>query len=113
MDVPYRRFMEGFYKIALPITRLIRKSTKFELTKEYERSFQELKKKLVIAPVLPMSKGNECFMIYSDASNKSLEYVVMQNGKLSTYASKLLKPYEKNYLTHNLELIAMVFALNI
>jgi len=40
----YRRFAGGFYKLAMPITKLLRKSNKFEWTKECENSFQELKK---------------------------------------------------------------------
>ena len=37
----------------------------------------------------------------------------MQHGKIITYASRQLKPYEQNYLTHNLELAIVVFALKI
>jgi len=48
----YRRFVEGFSKLALPITKLLRKTTKFEWTPEFEDSFQELKKRFVSAPIL-------------------------------------------------------------
>ena len=51
-------------------------------------------------------------MIFSDASLNGLGYVLMQEGKVIAYASKQLKPHEKNYSTHNLELAA-VFALKI
>ena len=37
----------------------------------------------------------------------------MQEGKLIAYASRQLKPHEQNYLTHDLELVAMIFALTI
>ena len=37
----------------------------------------------------------------------------MQHGKMVAYASRQLKPYEQNYLTHDLELAAVVFALKI
>ena len=37
----------------------------------------------------------------------------MQNGRVIAYASRLLKPHEKNYPTHDLELAAVVFALKI
>ncbi|KAA3461229.1 DNA/RNA polymerases superfamily protein [Gossypium australe] len=39
--------------------------------------------------------------------------VLMQDGKVLAYASRQLKPHEKNYPTHNLELAAIVFALKI
>nr|GFC25641.1 retrotransposon protein, putative, Ty3-gypsy subclass [Tanacetum cinerariifolium] len=59
----YRRFIEGFSCLALPLTKLMRKGEK--------------------------------------------------HGKVITYASKQLKPYEVNYPTHDLELAAVVFALKI
>jgi hypothetical protein len=37
----------------------------------------------------------------------------MQNGKVVAYASWQLKNYELNYPTHDLELVAVVFALKI
>ena len=57
-------------------------------------------------------EGKE-FVIYSDASLNGLGCVLMQEGKGITYASRQLKPHEKNYLTHDLELAAIVFALKI
>ena len=39
--------------------------------------------------------------------------VLMQEGKVIAYASRQLKPHEKNYSTHNLKLVAIVFALKI
>ncbi|KAL8124997.1 hypothetical protein AgCh_012612 [Apium graveolens] len=66
----YRRFVKDFAKIAGLLTRLTRKTEKFIRTEKCEESFQELKKRLVSAPVLalPDDKGN--FVIYSDASHK-------------------------------------------
>ena len=37
----------------------------------------------------------------------------MQHGKVVAYASRQLKDHEKNYSTHDLELVAVVFALKI
>ena len=52
-------------------------------------------------------------MIFSDASVNGLGCVLMQEGKVVAYASRQLKPHEKNYPTHDLELAAIVFALKI
>ena len=35
----------------------------------------------------------------------------MQHGRVIAYVSRQLKDYEKNYLTHDLELVVVVFAL--
>ncbi|XP_028051369.1 uncharacterized protein LOC114256014 [Camellia sinensis] len=48
-----------------------------------------------------------------DASHKGLGCVFMQNGKVIAYASRQLKPDEKNYPTHDLELAVVVFSLKI
>jgi hypothetical protein len=109
----YRRFVEGFSCIATPLTRLTRKNAKFEWTNECEKSFQELKQRLVSAPVLTIPSSSSGFVIYSDASHKGLGCVLMQHGKVVAYASRQLKSYEQNYPTHDLELAAIVFALKI
>ncbi|GKV36664.1 hypothetical protein SLEP1_g44770 [Rubroshorea leprosula] len=106
-----RRFVGDFSRIALPMTRLIRKDTKFEWTPECEKSFLTLKEKLVTAPVLALLINGEKFTIYSDASKKGLGCVLMQKDRVIAYASRQLKPYEENYPTHDLELAAVVFAL--
>ena len=105
--------MEGFSKISVPLTSLTRKGIKFIWTVECEKSFQELKKRLVSAPILTIPESGEKFVIYSDASRQGLGCVLMQNEKVIAYASRQLKPHEKNYPTHDLELPAVVFALKI
>ncbi|KAL0537313.1 hypothetical protein IC582_026290 [Cucumis melo] len=73
----------------------------------------ELKQKLVSAPVLTVPDGSGGFVIYSDASKRGLRCVLMQEGKVVAYASRQLKSHEQNYLTHDLELAAVFFTLNI
>nr|GEV41374.1 reverse transcriptase [Tanacetum cinerariifolium] len=109
----YRRFVEGFPRLALPLTKLIRKSEKFVWNEEREKSFEELKQRLVSAPILTLPSGSGGFQIYSDASKKGLGCVLMQHRKVIAYASRQLKPYEVNYPTHDLELAAVIFALKI
>ena len=60
----YRRFMDGFSKIAAPMTALTCKNVKFERMDAYEQSFQELKKQLVTAPILTIPEGENGFVIY-------------------------------------------------
>nr|GEZ78464.1 putative reverse transcriptase domain-containing protein [Tanacetum cinerariifolium] len=109
----YRRFIEGFSKIAKPMTKLTQKSVKFDWGEKAEAAFQLLKKKLCSAPILAIPEGSENFMVYCDASHKGLGAVLMQNEKVIAYTSRQLKVHEKNYTTHDLELGAVVFALKI
>ncbi|TYJ95735.1 ty3-gypsy retrotransposon protein [Cucumis melo var. makuwa] len=87
----YRRFVENFSRIATPLTQLTRKGAPFFWSKACEGSFQNLKQKLVTAPVLTVPDGSGSFMIYSDASKKGLGCVLMQQGKVVAYASRQLK----------------------
>ena len=105
--------MEGFSKIAAPLTTLTCKGKKYEWTEKCDRSFQELKNRLTTAPTLTLPTKDEDFVIYSDASKLGLGAVLMQKGKVIAYASKQLKEHEKNYPTHDLELALVVFALKI
>ncbi|GKA78610.1 putative reverse transcriptase domain-containing protein, partial [Tanacetum coccineum] len=109
----YRRFIEGFSKIAKPMTKLTQKKVKFEWGDKQETAFQLLKQKLCSAPILALPEGSEDFIAYCDASKKGLGAVLMQREKVISYASRQLKIHEKNYTTHDLELGAVVFALKI
>jgi ribonuclease HI len=109
----YRRFIENFSMIAKPMTELLKKNTKFEWSEACEKSFQELKKRLTIAPVLTLPDIKKDFVVYCDASKQGLGCVLMQEGKVVAYASRQLKKHEENYPTHDLELAAVVHALKI
>ncbi|GKB90941.1 putative reverse transcriptase domain-containing protein [Tanacetum coccineum] len=87
----YRRFIEGFSKIARPMTKLTQNSVKYECGENKEAAF--------------------LFVVYWDASHKGLGAVLMQNEKVIAYACRQLKVHEKNYTTHDLELGVVVFAL--
>jgi hypothetical protein len=95
------------------MTELLKKDKKFNWTPAYEASFQELKKQLMIAPILVMSDIEKSFSIYCDASGQDLVCVRMQDGRVVAYASRQLRKHEVNYLTHDLELAAMVHTLKI
>ncbi|GJV44981.1 putative reverse transcriptase domain-containing protein [Tanacetum coccineum] len=109
----YRRFIEGFSKVAKLMTKLTQKKVAFEWGDKQEAAFQTLKNKLCSAPILALPQGAENFIVYCDASHKGLGAVLMQNEKVIAYASRQLKIHEKNYTTHDLELGAVVFALKI
>ncbi|KAA0064195.1 ty3-gypsy retrotransposon protein [Cucumis melo var. makuwa] len=98
----YKRFVEDFSRIASPLTQLTKKGTPFVWSPACESSFQELKKKLVTAPILTVPDGSGSFVIYNDASKKGLGCVLMQQEKVVSYASRQLKSHEQNYPTKSL-----------
>ncbi|GJZ25302.1 putative reverse transcriptase domain-containing protein [Tanacetum coccineum] len=91
--------------------KLTQKSVKFDWGEKEEAAFQLLKQKFCSAPILALPEGSENFVVYYDASHKQLGAFLMQKEKVTAYASRQLKIYEKNYTTRDLELGAIVFAL--
>jgi hypothetical protein len=96
-----RRFIEGFSKVAKPMTSLLEKGREFKRDKKYQDSFDQLKKRLMSPPVLVMQDLQKGFDIYCDACGQGLGCVLMQEGHVIAYASR------------HLELAAVVHALKI
>ncbi|GJR68979.1 putative reverse transcriptase domain-containing protein [Tanacetum coccineum] len=89
----YRRFIEGFSKIAKPMTKLTQKKIKFEWGDKQEAAFQLLKQKLCSAPILALPEGSEDFIAYCDASKKGLGAMLMQREKVISVS--IDSPYEQ------------------
>ncbi|KAL2243791.1 UNVERIFIED_CONTAM: Retrovirus-related Pol polyprotein from transposon [Sesamum indicum] len=73
-------------------------------------SFEELKKRLISAPILALPSGDGGYVVFTDALRQGVGCVLMQHGRIIAYASRQLRPHEMNYLTHDLELAAIVHA---
>jgi hypothetical protein len=84
----YQRFMEGFFKIAKPMTSLLEKGREFKWDEKYQDSFNQLKLKLMTPPVLVMPDLQKGFDIYYDACGQGLGCVLMQEGHVIAYASR-------------------------
>ncbi|XP_022843179.1 uncharacterized protein LOC111366705 [Olea europaea var. sylvestris] len=83
--------VRNFLGLAVPLIQLTRKGVMVIWSKRCEKSFQELKDRLVSALVLTISEGSGGSVIYSDASKLGLGCVLMHNGKVIAYASRQLK----------------------
>ena len=109
----YRRFVKGFSMTVASMTRLLQKNVKYEWSEKCQISFDKLKVFLTKTTVLTQPTCGKEYVIFSNASLNGLGCVLMQEGKVIAYASRQLKPHEKNYPTHDLELAAIVFELKI
>jgi hypothetical protein len=101
-----------YFNVAHPITSLQKKGVKFQWTLICEKSFQHLKKLLTSAPILRIAYPNEDLIVCTNACKEGLGGVLSQNGYVVCFESKKLKEHKKNYATHDLELEAIVHALN-
>ena len=93
------------------MTRLTRKEVKFEWNDPCEKAFQELKRRLTSASIMIVPERGERYIMYCDASKDGLGCFLMQSGRVVAYGSRQLKNHEQSYLTHDMELAAIVFAL--
>ncbi|GJZ60703.1 hypothetical protein Tco_0616519 [Tanacetum coccineum] len=73
----YQRFVEGFSRLALPLAQLMRKGEKFMWTDERQESFEELKRRLVSAPILTLPSSSGGFQIYRMHRERKLGELVL------------------------------------
>jgi hypothetical protein len=95
------------------MTELLEKGKTFEWKPKCEASFQELKKRLTMTPVLTMPDMENPFSIYYDASGQGLGCVLLQHGHIVVYASRQLRKHQEKYPTYDLELAILIHALKI
>lgn len=112
----YRRFVEGFSKIAEPLTRLTKDSEAFVWREEQQRAFDTLRERLQTAPVLAHFDDASETEIRTDASNVGIGAILVQwqNGaeKVIAYASRTLSKAESNYSATEKECLAVVWAIS-
>ncbi|GJX42719.1 putative reverse transcriptase domain-containing protein [Tanacetum coccineum] len=87
----YRRFIEGFLKIAKLMTKLTQKKVMFIWGDKQEATFQLLKQKLCSAPILALPEGSKDFIAYCGASIKGLGTVLIERDKVIAYAIPPIK----------------------
>ena len=121
----YRRFIKDYAKIARPLNDLLvghctskktktkkkTKQTPFIWTEKQQVAFDNVKEKLMRPPVLAYADYSKPFKLHTDASCTGLGEVLYQNqegmDRVVAYASRSLKPSERNYPAHKLEFLAL------
>ena len=83
----YKRFIKDFSRLAKPMTKLTRKEVKFKWNDLCEKTFQELKRRLTLAPFLIVPERGQGYTVYCDASRARLGCVLMQSGRVVAYGS--------------------------
>ncbi len=112
----YRRFIEGFSKIARVLNELTKKGVPWEWTDEREEAFQKLKGLICAEPVILMPKLEEPFELEVDASNYAIGATLNQKDERGrwhpvAYYSATLSETERNYDIYDKELLAVVKSL--
>ena len=113
----YRRFIKDFSKISRPLWRLLENDAKFDFDESCKSAFEEIKSRLVSAPIMLRPDWNNEFEIMYDASDYAMGVVLGQRTekifKAIYYASKTFNEAQENYSTIEKEMLATVFACEI
>ena len=111
----YRRFIKEFSLKAKPMTELTKEKVPWKWTQTEENSFNELKKSLVIAPVLRMPNFDLPFVVTTDASLVSVGAILEQDFGQGlqpvAFDSRKLNPAETRYSAYERELLGIVWAI--
>ena len=109
----YRRFVKDFTTVAKPLHHLTEKTAKFEWTEKAQNAFEELRRRLVTAPVLEFPDYSKPFTLDTDASDTGIGAVLSQSREdgsecVVAYASRVLTRPERQYCVTRKELLAVV-----
>ena len=111
----YRHFVHHFSHIADPLTTLLSKTVPWTWGPDQEAAFKKLKHSITTTPVLAYPDPEKPFVLTTDASGRALGGVISQDhGKglqpIAFYSRKLT-PAERNYPTHDREMLALIASL--
>ena len=109
----YRRFIKGYSKKVSPLTDLLRKNQKWEWTDECQGAFDKLKMAVTSAPVLGLPDFQKPFEVHTDASDRAIGGVLVQEGHPLAFESRKLKDAEQRYSTHEKEMVAVIHCLDV
>ena len=109
----YRRFIKNYSALATPLTNILKKDAKFKWTEQCHRSFIELKKALTSSPILMLPNFNKEFILYTDASDQAISYILGQKDdqgreRVIEYGARAIRPFEKSWHTTDKEGLALV-----
>ena len=111
----YRRFIQDFSKIALPLPKLLQKDIDFQFDDDCRRAFDRLKQHLISASVLQPPNWEYPFELMCDSSNLAVGAVLSQRIEkfphVIAYASWTLDAAQTHYTTTEKEFLAIIFAL--
>ena len=109
----YKRFIRDFSKISISLCRLLEKDANFDFDESYRSAFEEIKSRLVLAPIMLTPDWNNDFEIMCNASDYAVGDILGQITekifKAIYYANKTFNEAQENYSTTENEMLAMVF----
>lgn len=112
----FRKFIQGFSNLVAPLTALSKKGlvwTDWPPDSACQKSFDGTKHALTHAPTLAMPDFEKPFEVIADASKDGIGAILLQEGHPIAFESRRMIPAEKNYITTEQELLAVVHGIKV
>ena len=103
------RFLPRLSKVAQRLRDLTQANARFVWSKQHDKTFEDVKKLVVEAPVLKYYDINEEVTLQCDASERGLGATLLQNGQSVAFASRTLSSAEQSYAQIEKECLAIAF----
>ncbi|KAG6526884.1 hypothetical protein ZIOFF_008971 [Zingiber officinale] len=109
----YRKFIAGYSKKAAPLTDLLKKNMRWEWSDACKEAFEKLKTAIASEPVLRLPDFELPFEVHTDASDRAIGGVLVQEGHPVAFESRKLNAAEQKYSAHEKEMVAVVHCLQV
>ncbi|KAG6479323.1 hypothetical protein ZIOFF_062786 [Zingiber officinale] len=109
----YRKFIAGYSKKAAPLTDLLKKNMRWDWSDACKEAFEKLKAAIASEPVLRLPDFELPFEVHTDASDRAIGGVLVQEGHPVAFESRKLNAAEQKYSAHEKEMVAVVHCLQV
>ena len=107
----FRKFLKDYARQVAPMTDLLKKGRSWHSSTACQEAFEWVRHSLQTAPVLALPDFDAPFEVRCDASGFALGAVLMQQDKPVVYESRKLSPAQRDYMTGEQELLAVVHSM--
>ncbi len=116
----YCQYIKGFLSITKPMYELIQiengKYVLFVWNEKKQKAFDEIKRRMTMAPIIAHPNFKEPFILYTDVSREGIGAVLYQKDnqgkeRMIVCTSRALNQYEKNYPITEKECLAIVWGI--
>ena len=109
----YQQFIRNYSKLACPLNQLLKNDTKWEWSSEFEKTFLEIRRQLVSAPILVYPDMTKEFILTTDASGQAVGYILSQKDqtereRVIAYGGRVLRKSKRNYPVTELEGLTII-----
>lgn len=109
----YRRFIEGYSKKVVVLTDLLKKDQNHFWSPDCQMTFDKLKRAIASEPVLKLPEFDKAFKVETDAGDRTIGAVLVQEGRPVAFESWKLNETEQRFTVHEKEMTALVHCLRL